>query len=425
VGPRGCPNAVEGDRRERITRGCGDYEQQGTKTGKKSRLELELLGLLPRVGRVTEVTVRGGLEVLGLLEVELLNDESGAEVKVLADDLHELGVGLLAGAVGVDEDGEGLGDTDGVRELDEGTAGETGGDEGLGDPSGGVSGGTVDLGPVLAGEGTTTVGTPTAVGVDNDLSAGQTGVTLRTTNDESAGRLDVVDGALVEEVLGDDDLDDLLHDLLAEVLGGDLLGVLGRDDDSVHTEGDDGARGVLPVLDGDLGLGVGAEPAERAVATGSGHGGVELVGEGDGEGHHLRGLVGSVAEPESQRQHGSIRSQSRFNLGDWDHSHDTLVTGTDVLERAVVETLGDVGRLLLNGDEDIAGLVVEALLGRVVADLLDRVTDDLLVVDDGLGRDLAEDHDHTGLGGGLTGDLGEGVLGVSAEAWRIHDDNDG
>lgn len=86
------------------------------------------------------------------------------------------------------------------------------------------------------------------------------------------------------------------------------------------------------------------------------------------------------------------------------------------------------------------------LLGRGVSDLLDGVTNDLLVVDSGGGGDLTEDytqgnphraeqaktrsaarrylthmqwiaaetarltHDHTGLGSGLTGDLGVGVL---------------
>lgn len=39
----------------------------------RCNLELELLGLLPRVVLVTEVTVRGGSEVDGLLEVELLD----------------------------------------------------------------------------------------------------------------------------------------------------------------------------------------------------------------------------------------------------------------------------------------------------------------------------------------------------------------
>ncbi|KAI3487290.1 hypothetical protein L1887_48875 [Cichorium endivia] len=203
-------------------------------------------------------------------------------------------------------------------------------------------------------------------------------------DEKCRGSTDVEGGAWLG-VGGDDLLDDLLHDLGAEVLGGDLLGVLGGDDDGVDAEGD-GGTAVLLVLDGDLGLGVGAEPAEGAVAAGGGHGEVELVREHEGHGHHLGGLVGGVAE------------------------HDTLVTGAVLLERAVVETLGNVGRLLLDGDEHVAGLVVEALLGRVVADLLDGVTDDLLVVDLGLGRDLTEDHDHTGLGGGLTGDLGVRVL---------------
>lgn len=41
----------------------------------------------------------------------------------------------------------------------------------------------------------------------------------------------------------------------------------------------------------------------------------------------------------------------------------------------------------------------------VVSDVLDGVADDLLVVDVGLGGDLAADHDHAGLGHSLAGDL--------------------
>jgi hypothetical protein len=75
-----------------------------------------------------------------------------------------------------------------------------------------------------------------------------------------------------------------------------------------------------------------------------------------------------------------------------------------------VETLGDVGRLLLNGNEDVASLVVETLVGAVVTNVLDGLTDDLLVVEASLGGDLTEDHDHTGLGGSLASNLGEGIL---------------
>ncbi len=230
------------------------------------------------------------------------------------------------------------------------------------------------------------MGTPTTVGVDDDLTASETGVTLGTTDDEQTRGLDVVLDVVVEVLGGDDLLDDLLLDLLAELLGGDVLAVLGRDDDSVDTERDDGTV-VVSVLNGDLSLGVRSQPGQGAVATGVGHGRVELVGEDEGQGQELRGLVGGIAE------------------------HDTLVTSTELLESLlVVETLSNVGRLLLDGDENVAGLVVEALIGGVVANVLDGTTDDLLVVEVGLCGDLTEDHDHAGLGGSLTGDLGEGIL---------------
>ena len=59
------------------------------------------------------------------------------------------------------------------------------------DPAGRVGSGTVDLGEVLSGESTSTVGTPATVGVDDDLAASETGITLGTTDDEAAGGLDL------------------------------------------------------------------------------------------------------------------------------------------------------------------------------------------------------------------------------------------
>lgn len=196
----------------------------------------------------------------------------------------------------------------------------------------------------------------------------------------------MVDGVVIEVLSRDDLLDDLLLDLLSELLGGDLLGVLSGDNDSVDTLGNDSAV-IVAVLDGDLGLGVGSEPGERAVTAGSRHGSVKLVGEEESEGEELRGLVSGITE------------------------HDTLVTSTELLEGLiVVKTLGDIGRLLLNGDEQVAGLVVETLGRVIIADALDSLTDDLLVVELGLGGNLTENHDHTGLGGSLASNLGEGIL---------------
>jgi len=76
--------------------------------------EFELFGFLPVVRRVAEMTIRSGLEVDRLLEVEFPNDNSGPEVPVVGDNLDELFVGLFAGAVGINIDGKGLSDTDGI-----------------------------------------------------------------------------------------------------------------------------------------------------------------------------------------------------------------------------------------------------------------------------------------------------------------------
>jgi hypothetical protein len=122
----------------------------------------------------------------------------------------------------------------------------------------------------------------------------------------------VVDGLVVEQVGGDDSLDNLLQDLLAEVLGADLLGVLSRDDYGIDTDRDDSpwALGILLVLDGNLGLGlkwgisirllqaaslthVRSEPSKVAVAALLGHLSVEGMRENQSQGHELLGLAAS------------------------------------------------------------------------------------------------------------------------------------
>lgn len=103
----------------------------------------------------------------------------------------------------------------------------------------------------------------------------------------------MVDGLVVEVLGGDDLLDNLLEDLLAELLGGDVGAVLGGNDNGVDTLGDDGTAVVL-VLNGDLSLGVGSQPGKGAVVSGLGHGSVKLVGELDGEGKELGGLVSGI-----------------------------------------------------------------------------------------------------------------------------------
>lgn len=195
----------------------------------------------------------------------------------------------------------------------------------------------------------------------------------------------MVDGTLVTQVCGDDLLDDLLQEILLEGLKADILRVLSGDDNSVNTKRDGGTTFLL-VFNGDLSLGVGTKPRKESTATSSSHGSVQLVREDNSEGHELFSLVCRITE------------------------HDTLITSTVVLEVTVVKTLSDIGRLLLNGDEDVASLVIETLGRVIVSNVADGVTDDLLVVQLGVGGDFTKDHDHTSLRGGFATDLGVGVL---------------
>jgi hypothetical protein len=117
-----------------------------------------------------------------------------------------------------------------------------------------------------------------------------------------------------------------------------------------------------------------------------------------GKRHHLRGLIGGIAE------------------------HVTLIASTHVIIAPTnVHTLSNVGALLLDGDEDVASLVVEANGGISETNPAHGVTDDLLVVKRRLGGDFSEDHDHASLARGLASDLGVRILGKASIENSVRD----
>jgi hypothetical protein len=182
---------------------------------------------------------------------------------------------------------------------------------------------------------------------------------------------------LVEERCGNHRLDDLLADVLAQRLGGDHARVLGGDDHGLHPH-----RHPSVVLDGDLALAVGPEVVDHAFPADLRETARELVGEHDGHGHQLVGLAAGVAE------------------------HQALVAGAPR-----VHSLGDVGRLLVDGRDHGAGLVVEAVLGPGVAHPLDGLANDPGQVGVGLGRDLPGDEREPGGHQRLAGHPAVGVFG--------------
>mmetsp|Transcript_21337 Transcript_21337/g.50508 ORF Transcript_21337/g.50508 Transcript_21337/m.50508 type:complete len:413 (+) Transcript_21337:182-1420(+) len=347
-------------------------------------LQLEFLGLFPgKVGVFpSKVSVGGRLAEDGATEVQVPDDGSGAEVKILFDNGGQVGVRLALddGPVGVDKDREGPVDANGVGELDQGPLAEAGGHQGLGHPATGVCRGPVDLGGILSGKGSSPVGSPAPVRVDNDLAAGESGVSVGSSNDEASRRVEVVDRLFVEVFFGNDRLDDVLHEIAGDLFLGHVLRVLARNDNRVDPLGNRDTVGVELVLAGDLGLGIGPDPVAGSVLADLRDLGSELRGKHVREGHESFRLVGGVSK------------------------HDSLVTGTEVFHFCGVDGLGNVGGLFLDGHNDVAGLVVESLGGVVVANVLDGIADDLLVIDRGRSGDFSKDHDHSRLAAGLAGD---------------------
>src|SRR5665811_2536268 len=118
-----------------------------------------------------------------------------------------------------------------------------------------VAGGAINLRRILAAERAATVAPHATIRVDDDLAPGEAGVALRTSDDEASGWIDVELDGLVAQLFRDHRLDDFGYDRLAELLGGDVLRVLRRDDDGLDTD-----RKSVLIENRNLGLAVGPNP---------------------------------------------------------------------------------------------------------------------------------------------------------------------
>ena len=130
------------------------------------------------------------------------------------------------------------------------------------------------------------------------------------------------------------------------------------------------------------------------------------MGEHDRQRHQLVGLVRGVAE-----HHPLVaRSLTVQRVG-----------VTVLLLVRVVDALRDVGRLLVDCDDDAARLGVEAELRARVADLPDPASDELRDVDIRLGGDLAGDDDEPGRDQRLAGDAPLGIGGENGVEHGVGD----
>mmetsp|Transcript_2033 Transcript_2033/g.4586 ORF Transcript_2033/g.4586 Transcript_2033/m.4586 type:complete len:428 (-) Transcript_2033:117-1400(-) len=375
------------------------------------------------------MAVGSSLVVLWFAKSQITGKSSWTGIKVDLDNVgNELGgESVLLSSVGLDEQTQWLGDTNGVRQLDKSTLTKSSLDDGLGHPTARVGGRSIDLGGILSRKGTSSVGSPSTVSINDNLTSGKTGITLGSTNDELSRGINVKVASIAAvnaqsrfTVLeldglesGDNDVlvDEFVHffhggsnhflssvlstvissGLFLGTLGLEWFGVLSGNDNSVDLDGSDSTIGVLGVLNGDLGLSIGAQPPERTILTDIGEALSELSSHHVGQRHAVFGFIRSISK------------------------HDTLITGTNVkITLTDVDSSGNIGRLLVDSDEDFAVVAVQSLGGDgskiidkgVESNLTNLFTDNGLVVDLSGSGDFTKDHDHVVLGGGLTSDLG-------------------
>ena len=322
---------------------------------------------------------------------------------MLADELLDppLREALGLGAEAVDEHRERVGDADRVGDLDLAAVGEPGRDHVLRDVARGVRRRAVDLRRVLARERAAAVRRRAAVGVDDDLPAGQARVAHRPADHELAGRVDVDEVLLLEPLLVVERVrQDRVQDVLDQVrldqrLGVEPVAVLRRDEDALDLDRPLAAVLVDLVANRHLRLPVRPQVREHVGLAHLGEPLADAVREHDRQRHQLVGLAGRVAE------------------------HHPLVAGADAVERVgvavlrlerVVDALRDVGRLLVDRDDDAARLGVEAVLRARVADVGDRLAHEPRDVDVRLGRDLARDDDEAGRDQRLAGDAARRIV---------------
>src|SRR5215470_3040044 len=217
-----------------------------------------------------------------------------------------------------------------------------------------------------------------SIGINNDLAAGEAGVAHRTTNDEAAGRIDVILGVLVEQVAWDYGLDDILENLGAQLVIAHQFGVLSGNYDRVNTEGF--AVGI--VLDSHLGFAIRPQVRTESVLANFGEAVGKFVSEQNRSWHQFGVFIHGKAE------------------------HHALVA-----RAPGIDTHGNVAGLLVDAGDHGAGVAIKTIERVVVANGLDDATYQGLEVHVGFGRDFSGDDHEAGCGQGLASDAAEGVFG--------------
>ena len=232
-----------------------------------------------------------------------------------------------------------------------------------------------------------------AVGVYDDFSSGQSTVTVRSADYETAGRVDIIFCILIDHLLRKDRIEDIFLDILVDLLLSYIRIMLSGKYHCIQTY----RLVVLIVLNRNLALSIRTKVGQGSVFTNLGQLTGQLVSQHNCIGHILLGLVGCITE------------------------HHTLVAGADGIDLLVVHLVlfcfqrfvnahSDIGGLLVDGSDHAAGVSVKTVFTSGVTNLTNGIANDFLNIYISLGGDLTHYQNHTGGGCGLAGYAAHGIL---------------
>ena len=306
---------------------------------------------------------------------------------MLSDQFGNLFVRNDAGAFRVNRNVHGVGNTDGVGNLDLALFCQAGSNDVLSHVAAGISGRTVYLCGILAGESTAAVGAGTAVSIHNDLTTGQTAVTLRSADDEAAGRVNQELRVLEHfgrEYRTNDLIDHSLNEFGLHLIAfAHFRSVLSRKNNCLDRNGT-----AVHVTHRHLAL---------SVRTKVGH----LAGSS-----HQRLLFNQTVSVINRSRHQRVCFVTGVT------KHQALITGA-FFERIVlsfIDALSDIGRLFVISNQDCAAFMVNTVTAVIVTNALQGVANDLGVIHICGGRNFAGEHDGSGRAQSFSGNSSSRIL---------------
>ena len=217
--------------------------------------------------------------------------------------------------------------------------------------------------------------THTAVGINDDLSSGQTAVALRATDYKASGWVDKDLGIFSHQFFWNDNIDNVFLDICTNLFHLNIWGVLVGDNDGFYCNWN-----IVFIFDGNLSFAVWTQIRQSTVLANFSQTFGKFVCQRNWHWHQLWCIIACKTE-----HHALVASTVVFFIAFGLFCFQTLVNAHC-----------DISGLFIDRGDNTTGIAVKAKFCAVVTDLADYLTSDFWNVYITVSADLTHYHYHTG-----------------------------